>query len=40
MEFSPEYVDVIIQRYVDFTNNNKIIKNGKIIEWSKNGIKE
>ena len=40
MEFSPEYVDVIIQRYVDFTNNNKIIKNGKIIEWSKDGIKE
>lgn len=33
MELDPKYIDVIIQRYVDYTGNNKIIKNGKEIEW-------
>ena len=28
MEIDPHYCDVIVQRYIDFTGNNKIIKNG------------
>lgn len=36
IELDPRYVDVIIQRYVDYVGNNKIIKNGKQIEWKKN----
>jgi DNA modification methylase len=33
MEINPHYTDVICQRYVDFTGNNKIIKNGEQIIW-------
>jgi DNA modification methylase len=33
MEYDPKYCDVIVQRYVDFTGNNKIKLNGKEIEW-------
>jgi site-specific DNA-methyltransferase (adenine-specific) len=33
MELDPKYVDVIVQRYCEFTENNKIKKNGKEIEW-------
>ncbi len=33
MELDPRYVDVIVQRYVDYTGNNKIKKNGVEIEW-------
>ena len=33
MEIDPHYTDVIVQRYVDFTGNTKVVKNGKIIEW-------
>ena len=29
----PKYIDVIVQRYVDYTGNNKIKKNGKEITW-------
>ena len=32
-EIDPVYVDVTVQRYVNFTGNNKIKKNGKDIEW-------
>lgn len=35
MELSPSYIDVIIQRYVDFTGNETIKKNGKEIKWEK-----
>lgn len=35
MELDPKYVDVIIQRYVDYTGNNKVIKNGQEIIWEK-----
>jgi DNA modification methylase len=35
MEFDPHYVDVIVQRYVDYTGNNKIKLNGKEIIWQK-----
>lgn len=35
MELDPKYVDVIVQRYVDYTGNNKIKLNGKEIEWQK-----
>ena len=33
MELDPKYIDVIVQRYVDYTGNNKIKKNGKDITW-------
>lgn len=33
MELDPRYVDVIVQRYVDYTGNTNIIKNGKNIVW-------
>ena len=33
MELEPKYIDVIVQRYVDYTGNNKIKKNGKEITW-------
>jgi site-specific DNA-methyltransferase (adenine-specific) len=33
MELDPKYVDVIVQRYVDYTGNGKIIKNGKETSW-------
>ncbi len=35
MEIDPKYMDVIVQRYVDYTGNENIIKNGKPIIWSK-----
>lgn len=35
MELDPKYVDVIVQRYVDYTGNNKIKKNGQEIIWQK-----
>lgn len=33
MELDPKYCDVIISRYCNFVKNNRIIKNGKEIEW-------
>ena len=35
MELDPKYVDVIVQRYVDYTGNEYITKNGLPIEWKK-----
>lgn len=35
MDLDPVYVDVIVQRYVDYTGNEKVIKNGKQITWPK-----
>ena len=35
MELDPKYVDVIIQRYVDYTGNENIKLNGKDIIWKK-----
>lgn len=35
MELDPKYVDVIVQRYVDYTGNDKIKKNGIDIIWKK-----
>ena len=35
MELDPKYIDVIVQRYVDYTGNNKIKLNGKEIIWKK-----
>lgn len=35
MELDPKYVDVIVQRYVDYTGNTKVIKNGKEEIWQK-----
>ena len=39
MELDPKYVDVIVQRYVDFTGNESIKKNGEEIVWKKSEIK-
>ena len=33
MELDPKYVDVIVQRYVDYTGNTEVIKNGEKITW-------
>jgi len=33
MELDPKYIDVIVQRYVDYTGNKEIIKNGEKIIW-------
>ena len=33
MEIDPKYIDVVVQRYVDYTGNNKIKLNGKEIIW-------
>lgn len=33
IELDEKFCDVIVQRYVDYTENNKIIKNGQEIEW-------
>jgi len=35
MELDPKYVDVIVQRYVDYTSNNVIKLNGKEIIWQR-----
>ena len=35
IELDPKYVDVIVQRYVDYTGDNKIKLNGKEIIWQK-----
>ena len=35
MELDPKYTDVIVQRYCDYTGNNKIKLNGKDIIWEK-----
>jgi DNA modification methylase len=35
MELDPKYVDVIVQRYVDYTGNENIKLNGKEIIWKK-----
>jgi DNA modification methylase len=35
MELDPKYVDVIVQRYVDFTGNENIKLNGEEIIWKK-----
>lgn len=32
-EIDPQYIDVIVQRYVDYTGNNKIKLNGKEVVW-------
>jgi len=32
MELDPKYIDVIVQRYVDYTGNMEIIKNGKKVK--------
>ena len=36
MELDPKYIDVIIQRYCDYVEDNKIIKNGEEIIWERN----
>ncbi len=35
IELDPKYVDVVVQRYVDYTGNENIIKNGKPLVWAK-----
>jgi DNA modification methylase len=38
VELDPKYVDVIIQRYVDYTENETIKLNGKEIKWKRSNI--
>ena len=40
MELDPKYIDVIVQRYVDYTGNENIIKNGEPIIWKKTEMKQ
>lgn len=35
VDIEPLYCDIIVQRYVDYTGNENIIKNGKQITWQK-----
>jgi DNA modification methylase len=35
MELDPKYCDVIVSRYVKFSGNSKIIRNGEECEWNK-----
>lgn len=35
IEIDPKYIDVIIQRYVDYVNSPNVIKNGEKIKWQK-----
>lgn len=37
LEIDPHYVDTIVSRYVKFTGNNKIKRNGDPMEWSLSG---
>jgi site-specific DNA-methyltransferase (adenine-specific) len=39
IELDPKYVDVIVQRYVDYTGNENIKLNGKEITWKKTEAK-
>lgn len=39
IELDPKYIDVIVQRYVDYTGNATIKKNGEEITWSKTPTK-
>lgn len=39
MELDPKYVDVIVQRYVDYTGNENIKLNGEDIIWKKSIVK-
>jgi len=39
MELDPKYIDVIVQRYVDYTGNATIKKNGQEIIWKKTEAK-
>jgi len=36
VDIEPAYIDVTVQRYVDYTGNTKIKKNGVEIEWKSN----
>lgn len=33
MELDPQYVDVIVTRYLQYTNGTTVIKNGKEVKW-------
>jgi len=35
LELDPKYCDVIVQRWVDFTEGGEVIKNKKKIKWPK-----
>ena len=39
MELDPKYIDAIVQRYVDYTGNATIKKNGQEIIWKKTEAK-
>lgn len=35
LELDPKYVDVIVQRYVDYVDNPTVLLNGNKIVWEK-----
>lgn len=34
-ELDPKYVDVIVTRWIDYTGEDTVVRNGKIIKWPK-----
>jgi DNA modification methylase len=36
MELDPHYIDVIVNRYVKYSGNSKIVRNGEQIDWTIN----
>jgi hypothetical protein len=40
MELSEKYMDVIVQRYVDYVDNPVVKLNGEVITWNKTQNKE
>lgn len=38
LELDPKYVDVIVQRYVDYTGDENIRLNGQAIKWPKSAV--
>ena len=40
VDIEPAYVDVIVQRYVDYTGVTEVIKNGIVETWNKTQKKQ
>ena len=38
MELDPRYVDVVVERYLQFTNQTTVVKNGEEIVWKTNKL--
>ena len=40
LELSPQYCDVIVKRWLDFTGKDDLLLNGKPFKWSEREIKK